>query len=320
MKPNKAAKPKGSAIKPETVKPDAVADPAQPATFAPVPAEALDQRCQVTAAAHVLHAIRKHARSSMDAEVCGVLIGEETADGTLIEAAIAGQNAAQGGAHVTFTQDTWEHIYAVKDKEYPEKRIVGWYHSHPGFGIFLSRHDTFIHENFFSSPNQVAWVYDPHAEEEGCFGWVDGKLQRLSLVRVVDTDYSRSVTQMDEPDGAESEDRDSDSREDTTTTGKRKGGWRKKLILLFCFALVFLAGLAAGLLLLPMQVVVYSATDGRILQGAEARDVLERAVALEQQRRQQSQSPNGVEATVPKPNPDNAPAKGPDNGSQGARP
>ncbi len=92
-------------------------------------------------------------------------------------------NAAQAGTHVTFTQDAWEAIYKVKDQSYPEERIVGWYHSHPGFGVFLSEHDTFIHENFFSSPNQVAWVYDPHTDEEGCFGWIDGGLHRIPCYR-----------------------------------------------------------------------------------------------------------------------------------------
>jgi proteasome lid subunit RPN8/RPN11 len=140
--------------------------------------------------AEVARKIRQHARSSMKAEVCGVLIGSIDDNRTLIEACIAGINAAQGGAHVTFTQDTWEHIYKIKDQQYPDEKIVGWYHSHPGFGVFLSEHDLFIHENFFSSPQQVAWVYDPHTDEEGCFGWVGGKTEKLSGVRF---GYSQSV-------------------------------------------------------------------------------------------------------------------------------
>jgi len=115
----------------------------------------------------------------MEAEICGVLLGT-TLDGcTHVDACIAGERAAQGAAHVTFTQNTWEHIYAVKDKDYPDKKIVGWYHSHPGFGVFLSHHDTFIHENFFSASHEVAWVFDPHSDEEGCFGWSEGEIRRL---------------------------------------------------------------------------------------------------------------------------------------------
>ena len=122
----------------------------------------------------------------MKTEVCGVLIGE-TRDGVVeVCASIEALNAAQAGTHVTFTQDAWETIYKVKDESYPNQRIVGWYHSHPGFGVFLSEHDAFIHRNFFSSPDQVAWVYDPHTDEEGCFGWVDGAIHRISNLSIID--------------------------------------------------------------------------------------------------------------------------------------
>jgi len=141
---------------------------------------------RVTIEGEVLRQIRQHARANSKTEVCGVLIGAETGNTLAIRARIPGLNAAQAGTYVTFTQDTWEHIYKIKDKEYPEERIVGWYHSHPGFGVFLSDHDTFIHKNFFSSPLQVAWVYDPHSDEEGCFGWSGQRLERLEEIQVRD--------------------------------------------------------------------------------------------------------------------------------------
>jgi proteasome lid subunit RPN8/RPN11 len=130
--------------------------------------------------------IRQHARAHSKTEVCGVLIGEFENGAIDIRASIEGVNAAQAGTHVTFTQDAWEAIYRVKDDLYPDERIVGWYHSHPGFGVFLSDHDLFIQQNFFSSPGQVAWVYDPHTDEEGCFGWVGGEIHRLAELAVMD--------------------------------------------------------------------------------------------------------------------------------------
>src|ERR1700746_2096054 len=148
----------------------------------------------------VVRQIRQHARSSGKTEVCGVLIGQDRERRIEVAACIEGQNADEAGAHVTFTQDTWEHIYAVKDKKYPDERIVGWYHSHPGFGIFLSEHDTFIHKNFFSSPGQVAWVYDPHSDEEGCFGWVDGRIERLSRVTFSDERGGEPVQESGRPE------------------------------------------------------------------------------------------------------------------------
>ena len=136
--------------------------------------------------ADVVREIRLHARSSNKTEVCGVLLGKDADGVTAVSACVSGVNAAQGGTHVTFTQDTWEHIFKIKDRDYPNDRIVGWYHSHPGFGVFLSDHDTFIHKNFFSSPSQVAWVYDPHSDEEGCFGWNGARIERLAQFAVVD--------------------------------------------------------------------------------------------------------------------------------------
>ena len=133
----------------------------------------------------VLQNIRRHARSSMNMEICGVLIGRQSDSGTYVTGAVPGVGAAQGGGHVTFTQQTWVGIHEEKDRLYPGQAIVGWYHSHPGFGVFLSDHDIFIHKNFFQAPGSLAWVFDPHSDEEGCFGWNGGEVRRLDRIEVV---------------------------------------------------------------------------------------------------------------------------------------
>ncbi len=211
--------------------------------------------------AEVARKIRQHCRTSMKAEVCGVLIGESSEDRTVVQACIAGENAAQGGAHVTFTQDTWEHIYKIKDKEFPDAKIVGWYHSHPGFGVFLSEHDLFIHENFFSSPTQIAWVFDPHTDEEGCFGWIGGKTEKLSGVRF---GYSQSV-ELTEHSATQAEDFDGDVQANDFSgkdfLGKRNPAsraeepvWVKWISWgLGCFAILVL-GAAAGFILGERQI------------------------------------------------------------------
>jgi hypothetical protein len=61
------------------------------------------------------------------------------------------------------------------DTRYAALKIVGWYHTHPDFGIFLSDRDRFIQEHFFSSPGQIAHVIDPIRKLEGVFVWKDGK-------------------------------------------------------------------------------------------------------------------------------------------------
>jgi proteasome lid subunit RPN8/RPN11 len=207
--------------------------------------------------AEVTRQIRQHCRTSMSTEVCGVLIGDlHEAEGAVeIFAAIAGANAAQAGTHVTFTQDTWEHIYKVKDVEYPEARIVGWYHSHPGFGVFLSEHDTFIQENFFSAENQVAWVFDPHTDEEGCFGWVEGKIARLGSITVEDSDPPAKVSESREI--VATGERQDEEKSEAPTKGRRmRTGapprWLRWLASVSALLVMMLLGFAISRVLFPV--------------------------------------------------------------------
>ncbi len=128
-------------------------------------------------------AVLAHGARDPEVEICGVLVGRVATDrhGCFVQVthAIEGVGAAEQGAHVTFTHDTWNHINAEMDRLHsgPEgRRIVGWYHTHPDFGVFLSDMDLFIHQNFFAQSWQLAYVYDPLSGNEGLFRLVDGKL------------------------------------------------------------------------------------------------------------------------------------------------
>src|SRR5208337_411031 len=236
-----------------------------------------DKPATLRISSDVAREIRQHARSNNKTEVCGVLIGGESDGVTTIEACIAGANAAQGGAHVTFTQDTWEHIYKIKDRDYPEERIVGWYHSHPGFGVFLSDHDTFIHKNFFSSPQQVAWVYDPHSDEEGCFGWRGERIERLAQFSFVDgrggevaggSDSPRSrAGRMEEQGESEGE----DHRETTSEGDSDLSRLAQTVYAVFSYLAIFLLGAVLAWYFIPRIVVVPVPVDPQTGQPLQVR-------------------------------------------------
>jgi proteasome lid subunit RPN8/RPN11 len=128
-------------------------------------------------------AVRLHARENTRVEVCGVLVGQVSRDklGPFLEVAdvIRGEHAETKAGQVTFTHKTWEHVNSVMDAQHPGRKIIGWYHSHPGYGVFLSPQDEFIQTNFFPQPWQVAFVFDPLAEEDGFFIWQQGKPCRM---------------------------------------------------------------------------------------------------------------------------------------------
>ncbi len=126
-----------------------------------------------------MNAIHEHGRSRLDVEVCGVLVGNAYRDANgpylHVSRTICGNHAGSQIAQVTFTAETWQHIHTVLDRDCPDRRMLGWYHTHPGFGIFLSEADMFIHRNFFMAPEQLALVYDPRSGAEGVFAWRQGE-------------------------------------------------------------------------------------------------------------------------------------------------
>ena len=121
----------------------------------------------------------QHSQTNTSIELCGMLIGEVLKDDfgpfVIVDEMVEGEHADGSSAGVTFTQDTWAHIFRELDVNHPGKRIIGWYHTHPVFGIFLSSMDTFIHGNFFNLPWQIAYVVDPLARTEGIFEWRNGR-------------------------------------------------------------------------------------------------------------------------------------------------
>ncbi len=44
--------------------------------------------------------------------------------------------------------------------QFPELLLVGWFHTHPGHGLFLSKPDLRIHDSFFTEPYQFAMEID----------------------------------------------------------------------------------------------------------------------------------------------------------------
>jgi proteasome lid subunit RPN8/RPN11 len=146
-----------------------------------------------------------HAKQSLEFEICGVLAGEIFQDDrgpfVHVQAAIRGASAREGTTHVTYTQETWTAIHQELDAKYPKLAIVGWYHSHPGFGVQFSEMDLFIQRNFFSAPTQIGLVSDPLGGEEAVYYnapegvepldrfWVEGR-QRICRRQVPAADVT----------------------------------------------------------------------------------------------------------------------------------
>ncbi len=128
--------------------------------------------------------IKKHALEDTNRELGGMLVGElNEYDGEKyinIITSIPARHTNQSGSSVTFTHQTWEEVFRTMDNDYRDEMIVGWYHTHPNFGIFLSGDDLFIHKNFFNQEWLVALVVDPVRNHSGFFNWKNGEIIRSS--------------------------------------------------------------------------------------------------------------------------------------------
>ncbi len=124
-----------------------------------------------------------YAKGDTDHEMGGVLLGRYLEkDGHYrinITAAIEARHTESAKGSVKFTHETWAYINEIKEDNYPELITVGWFHTHPGFGIFLSEYDLFIHQNFFNLPWQIAYVIDPISGQHGFFGWENDKVVKV---------------------------------------------------------------------------------------------------------------------------------------------
>ncbi|MBE9524229.1 MAG: Mov34/MPN/PAD-1 family protein [Chloroflexi bacterium] len=124
-----------------------------------------------------------HAGSDLRNEVGGWMIGQWRSDKVnqknfiVIEKIMPAPHTKHGRAYLTFTQDSQVALHAELETRYPGKKVVGWYHTHPRMGIFLSQYDTWLHANFFPNLWQVALVIEPHSATGGFFlRGVDGHL------------------------------------------------------------------------------------------------------------------------------------------------
>lgn len=134
--------------------------------------------------------LEKFASSNTDKELGSILIGSYAEElgktHVVISQWIEAKYTDASAATLTFTHESWDYIHKEHEKRYPEEKIIGWQHTHPNYGIFLSNYDMFIQENFFNMPFQIAYVIDPVQNLRGFFQWKNGKIQKLKGFYIYD--------------------------------------------------------------------------------------------------------------------------------------
>uniref|UniRef100_A0ACD6ADA8 Uncharacterized protein n=1 Tax=Avena sativa TaxID=4498 RepID=A0ACD6ADA8_AVESA len=111
----------------------------------------------------------KHARSGVPMEVMGLMLGEFVDEYTVTVVDVFAMPQSGTGVSVEAVDHAFQTnmMDMLRQAGRPEM-VVGWYHSHPGFGCWLSGTDMHTQQSFEQlNPRAVAVVVDPIQSVKG---------------------------------------------------------------------------------------------------------------------------------------------------------
>jgi proteasome lid subunit RPN8/RPN11 len=155
--------------------------PGPPAAMAPSSALWIGPRGnEIGVSREALTAMERHVGSDVGREHVGLLLGRVTAvenrgcPTTHVDRAIPVRTSDASATHVVLTRESARDV-AIALRDMPAgATVVGWFHSHPGLGVFLSGTDLRTQRDCFGAEWQIAVVLDPQRREIGVFAGPDG--------------------------------------------------------------------------------------------------------------------------------------------------
>jgi proteasome lid subunit RPN8/RPN11 len=160
-----------------------------------------------------LEIIEHHMDRDSSVSVGGVLVGNASPNANLV--IVTGSVPLDRARTDSFAADTtlMEALIREATAQHPGQRVVGWYRTHPGEGVFLTAADRFLHAQLFQKPWHVVYVVDTASNERGFFGTSGGDLVRVprwevTAVSVGATLHLPVAAPEDDVDGSAGSDQD----------------------------------------------------------------------------------------------------------------
>ena len=159
------------------------------------------QQLKIFADLDVMRDMEGHARTNTQVELGGVLLGGKYIDQqgcpfVIVSEALRAEHYEATRGSFKFTHETWAQITRDRQKLSGDLQLVGWYHTHPDWGVFLSSMDTFICDNFFNDDLDIDLVIDPCRGDRGWFFWDNRedlrKKQRLNAFYLYTNRFRRT--------------------------------------------------------------------------------------------------------------------------------
>lgn len=131
--------------------------------------------------------IMHHVKGDCTVERIGMLIGRpftRPSSGQLlicVDAALPIEDKSATNTSVSIQKDGWQSAWSDLNLA-SEERIIGWYHSHPNHGVFLSAVDRKTQSLWFVQEWKLAIVLDPIRGEYQAFTGADGIAAPIVLI------------------------------------------------------------------------------------------------------------------------------------------
>jgi len=114
---------------------------------------------------YVFTFVHQFSQASASSERLGILVGKyiesENQPALFISGAIESKHTVQSPRGIEFSQSSNDYHAETLDKYFPGLSIVGWIHSQPGYGTYLSNKNYSYHRESFTEAYQVFFVTDP---------------------------------------------------------------------------------------------------------------------------------------------------------------
>lgn len=135
-----------------------------------------DSSFQVYITSYVANQVWQHLNETPKLESGGVLIGhpfqcidDPTITFVVIVDALRMDSGNRSIGHYTVGPAEIVDVRAIIERDYAGLKVVGWYHSHPGHGVFLSQQDMQIVQSIYNAEWHLAWVLDTFSRQNAFF-------------------------------------------------------------------------------------------------------------------------------------------------------
>ncbi|MEY3319093.1 MAG: hypothetical protein RL540_1465 [Actinomycetota bacterium] len=157
-------------------------------------------RFEIVCTEELMSKIEDHCFSSTKTEVGGFLVGKIEDGKSIVTHVLKAKHTANTQSQLTFTNKTWEAALAEMGEIGPDAALIGWFHSHPNFGVFLSDYDKFIQNEFFKLDGMITIVVDPINGKRGWFISLDKEVRPYAPEEDTKREKLKKKEDEDKPD------------------------------------------------------------------------------------------------------------------------